>query len=97
MEIRDRAYPELDAALQPDEMLELDWTSDEYRKKVREAVEYERTRLWEAQKRKKVRPPKTELGKRIQTQTGAASSVVDRWVEELGEDILDKLDDETVQ
>ena len=95
-EIRRRAYPKLEEAWLSDELQEMAEASPEYRAKVREVVEQERTRL-QGKKGRKVRPPKTELGKRIKEQSGAASVLVDRWVEEIGEDILDKLDDEAVQ
>lgn len=54
--------------------------SEEGRKQIRDAVELERTRLWENQ------PPakeaETELGREIQEQTGAASVVVNRAVQQ---------------
>lgn len=40
---------------------------------------------------------KTELGKRIRQQTGAASVLVDRWVEEIGRPVLKGAEDETIQ
>jgi hypothetical protein len=50
------------------------------RKQIREAVELERTRLWDSQ------PPgkeaETDLGREIQKQTGAASVVVNRIIQE---------------
>ena len=96
-EIMAQAFPDLEEALGSDELVELDDTSEEYRAKVRHAVEQERQRLWDKQHRKKRRSPKTELGKSIQKQTGAAAVVVDRWVEEIGEQILEQTDeDETV-
>ena len=95
-EIRGRAYPELEAAWRSDELEELDDTSEEYRAKIREAVARERTRLKDRWRSLKVRPPKTELGKRIQKQTGAASALVDQWVEEIGAEILEEIDDKSV-
>jgi hypothetical protein len=74
-------YPELNNALAT---VEWDETGQDYSKKgrnqIREAVELERTRLWDSQ------PPakeaETGLGREIQKQTGAASVVVNRIVQE---------------
>ena len=96
-EIRGRAYPELEAAWGSDELRELDDTGEEYQEKIREIVNHERTRQWNGQKDKNVRPPKTELGKRIQKQTGAATVLVDQWVEEMGAEILEATEDEPIQ
>lgn len=96
-EIRGRAYPELEAAWGSDELQGLDDTSEEYRAKVLKLVNHERTRQWDAQKDKKVRPPKTELGKRIQEKTGAATVLVDQLVEEMGSEILEATEDEPAQ
>ena len=79
-----------------DEFVELDEASDEYRTKARGAVEWERKRLWDEQRLKRRRKPGTELGKRIQKQSGAATVLVDRWIEELGEKVLEDVDDEVV-
>lgn len=95
-EIRGRAYPELEAARGSEELEELDDTSEEYRAKIREAVARETTRLMDRWRSLKVRPPKTELGKRIQEQTGAASALVDHWVEEITAEILEDTDDESI-
>ena len=96
-EIRGRAYPELEAAWGSDELRELDDTSEEYRAKILEIVNHERTRQWDSQDDKKVRAPKTELGKKIQKQTGAATVLVDQWVEEMGTEILEATEDEPIQ
>lgn len=45
----------------------------------------------------KVRPPKTELGKRIRQQSGAASVLVDGSVEEIGRPVLKGAEYETIQ
>ena len=94
-EIMDRAFPDLEATLTSDDLLALDERSDEYRERVRQAVERERQRIVGHQ-RKRVRRPRTELGRRIQKETGAATALVDLWVDELGEKILDKTDDDTL-
>ena len=96
-EIRGRAYPELEAAWGSDELRELDDTSEEYRAKILEIVNHERTRQWDSQDDKKVRAPKTELGKRIKKQSGAATVLVDQWVEEMGTEILEATEDEPIQ
>ena len=41
---------------------------------------------------KKVREPKTELGKRLKKSTGAASALVDQLVDEMAGEILDETD-----
>ena len=74
-------YPELNKVLAT---VEWDHTGLAYskqgRQRVREAVEAERTRLWDSQ------PPakeaETEVGRDIQKQIGAASVVVNRIVQE---------------
>jgi hypothetical protein len=80
--IRETCYPNLEDALAT---AELDEEGDEEYseaglKQVREAVELERTRLWDSQ------PPtneaETEVGREIQKQLGAASVVVNRIVRE---------------
>ena len=40
-----------------------------------------------------VRPTKAEPRKRIPKQTGAASALVDQWIEETGAEILEKTDE----
>ena len=92
--IMERAFPDLEEALSSDEFAALDPQSEQYRKKLREAVEGERKRLWDKQKLKKVRKPQTELGKRLQKSMGAATVVVDRWVDEMAEEILEETDGE---
>ena len=54
--------------------------SEKARKQVREAVELERTRLWDSQP--PVKEAETGLGRQIQKQIGAASVVVNRIVQE---------------
>ena len=74
-------YPDLSEALATAE-----WDDDGNdhsaagRKQVREAVELERTRLWDNQPRAK--EAETGLGREIQNQIGAASVVVNRIVRE---------------
>ena len=74
-------FPDLNKALATAEWDEagLDYSAKGH-KQIREAVELERTRLWDSQ------PPakeaETGLGREIQTQIGAASVVVNRIVQE---------------
>ena len=74
-------YPDLSEALATAE-----WDDDgnDYseagRKQVREAVELERTRLWD--KQPSVKAAETGIGREIQNQIGAASVVVNRIVRE---------------
>ena len=86
--IMQKCYPVLDEALGA---AELDERSSGYTEKgreaIRRAVEAERTRLWDSQP-----PPKeadTELGRRIQRQTGAPSVMVNRIVRRVARDILE--------
>jgi len=88
------AFPELEETLTSDELLALTPESPEYQKKLREAVQRERERLWGAQRHKKVRRPRTELGKRLQKSMAASTTLVDRWVEEMAGNILDETEDE---
>lgn len=91
-EIMDRAYPELEQLKTSDELDGLDPEGDEYAQKIKQAVEWEKKRLWQTGKRSK--QPQTEMGKRIQKRTGAATVLVDRWVKELGEKILEEFEPE---
>ena len=74
-------YPDLSEALATAE-----WDDDgnDYseagRKQVREAVELERTRLWD--KQPSVKAAETGIGREIQNQIGAASVLVNRIVRE---------------
>jgi len=72
-------YPELERVL---ETAEWDDTGQVYSadssKRIRAAVESERTRLWSNQP--PVKEAQTERGREIQKQTGAASVVIDRMV-----------------
>ncbi len=88
------AFPDLEATLTSEELLALKPESPQYRKRLREAVEWERKRLWDAQRQKKVRKPRTEMGKRLQKSTAASTALVDRWVEEMADNILDETDEE---
>ena len=79
--IMETCYPNLDKAFATAEWDEtgLDYSEQGHRQ-IREAVELERTRLWDSQ------PPakeaETGLGREIQKQLGAASVVVNRIVRE---------------
>jgi hypothetical protein len=77
--VMETCYPELDKA---QATAELDEAGLEYSAKgqeqIRQAVELERTRLWNSQKPAK--EAETALGRDIQKQLGAASVVVDRIV-----------------
>jgi hypothetical protein len=79
--IMETCYPELDKVLAS---AESDDSGQDYsekgRKQIREAVELERTRLWDTQP--PVKPAETGLGREIQKQMGAASVVVNRIVRE---------------
>jgi hypothetical protein len=72
-------YPEFEKALSTAESDEngLDFSSEE-QKQIRDAVERERTRLWDSQSLAK--KAETELGRDIQKQTGAPSVLVNRIV-----------------
>ena len=79
--IMETCYPELDKAFATAEWDETGLGhSAKGSEQIREAVELERTRLWDSQ------PPakeaETGLGREIQKQTGAASVVVNRIVRE---------------
>ena len=79
--IMETCYPELDKALATAEWDEQGLSySEKGQAQIREAVELERTRLWDSQ------PPakeaETGLGREIQKQIGAASVVVNRIVQE---------------
>ena len=79
--IMETCYPELNKAFAAAEWDESGLGySEKGRKQIREAVELERTRLWDSQ------PPakeaETGLGREIQKQMGAASVVVNRIVQE---------------
>ncbi|MCP5111209.1 MAG: hypothetical protein GY953_10270 [bacterium] len=50
-------------------------------------MKQERTRLWENQAKPK--PADTELGRKIQEQTGAPSALVNHLVEDVAEQILE--------
>ena len=95
-EIMETAFPDLSAVLDSDELLALDHESQEYRARVRQAVENERKRKLR-QSGRGGREPSTELGKRLQKETGASTTLVDHWVESFGREVLEATDDETVQ
>ena len=91
-QILEKAYPELEKTLQSEELEKLPQGSPEYQAAICRAVEVERNRL--PRKKKKTREPKTELGKHIQKQTGAAVVVVDRIFEQVGREVLEDLGDD---
>jgi len=82
-----KCYPVLDAAFGDAEFNEKGGSTEKSRQKIREAVEKERSRLWENQPKPKA--ASTELGRKIQEQTGAASVLVDRIVRDTGRKILE--------
>ncbi len=54
----------------------------------------ERKRLWDTQRQKEIGKPRTEMGKRLQGSTAASTALVDRWVEEMADNILEETDEE---
>ena len=95
-EIIQTAFPELAATLASDDLIGLDFEGEEYRAKVRHAVNNERKRKL-SQTHGRAREPSTELGKRLQQQTGASTTLVDHWVDSFAREVLEDTDDETVQ
>ena len=81
--IMEKAFPELNKTSLSEDFNE---TSEAYKTAVRQAVEVERKRLWN--KKKNVKEPKTEWGKRLQKELGAAAIVVDRAVERRATEVL---------
>jgi len=77
--ILETCYPSLGDALATAEWDEAALDCPE-NQQIREAVELERTRLWDGQPQAK--EAETELGQEIQKQTGAASVVANRAVTE---------------
>jgi hypothetical protein len=75
--IMETCYPELQKAVSAAEGDD----SDVSQRQIREAVERERTRLWDNQPA--VKPAATQLGREIQKQLGAPSVVVDRIVRQV--------------
>ena len=75
--IMETCYPELQKAVSAAEGDD----SDVSQRQIREAVERERTRLWDNQP--PVKPAATQLGREIQKQLGAPSVVVDRIVRQV--------------
>lgn len=95
-EIMETAFPELSATLASDELLDVEYESEAYLAKVRQAVQKERKRELRRSRRRD-REPSTELGKELQRQMGASTTLVDHWVESFGREVLESTDDETVQ
>ena len=91
-QIMEKAYPELEETLMSDELERVQQGTPEYQTVIRRAAEAERNRL--SRRKKKVKEPKTELGKQIQKQTGAPAVMVDRIFEQVGKEVLDDLDDD---
>jgi len=85
--IRRKCHPVLDAAFRDAEFNERGGFTEESRQTIREAVKKERSRLWKNQPKPK--QAATELGRKIQQQTGAASVLVDRIVRDTGRKILE--------
>jgi hypothetical protein len=85
-QIMRKAFPELEKTILSDQLDSLKERSKEYKAAIRSAVELERKRLWG--KKRKVKQAKTELGKRLQKELGAAAVVVDRAVERRAKEIL---------
>jgi hypothetical protein len=77
--ILETCYPNLSNALARAEWDEAELDCPE-NQQIREAVEVERTRLWDSQPQAK--EAETEVGREIQKQTGAASVVANRAVTE---------------
>jgi hypothetical protein len=81
--IMETCYPELNQTLAT---ADLDKTGSGYsvegQKQILEAVEKERTRLWDSQPAAK--EAETSIGREIQKRMGAASVVVNRTVREAG-------------
>ena len=78
-EIMKKAFPELDKTFMSDELHGLNEHSQAYKSAIRTAVASERKRLWG--KKKNLKEAKTELGKRLQKELGAAAVIVDRAIE----------------
>jgi len=85
-QIMRKAFPELEKTILSDQLDSLKERSKEHKAAIRSAVELERKRLWG--KKRKVKQAKTELGKRLQKELGAAAVVVDRAVERRAKEIL---------
>jgi hypothetical protein len=83
--IAKECYPELEAVFAA---ADDDETPEERERKIREAVELERIRLADRHPTRK--SPKTEIGRRLQEQTGMPSSLVDRHVERAAKEMLEK-------
>ena len=91
-QIMEKAYPGLQETLMSDELERVQQGTPKYQTVIRRAVEAEHNRL--SRRKKKVKEPKTELGKQIQKQTGAPAVMVDRIFEQVGKEVLDDLDDD---
>jgi hypothetical protein len=81
--IAELCYPELETIFAA-----VDNETPEGMEKVREAVELERTRL--VDKGPKRKPARTEIGRRLQAQTGMPSSLIDRHVEQVAKEMLEE-------
>jgi len=88
-EIMQKAYPMLEETFMSDELHEMEEGGSEYQSAIRKAVEAERERLKGG--KKKIKEPKTELGKEIQRQTGAPTVMIDRITERVAKENLKKL------
>jgi hypothetical protein len=82
------AYPVLGAALvDAPEEANTGVLTPEGETLIREAVRKERERVRE----KKVKEPQTELGKRLKSETGAPTRVVERIVRKRGQKLLERI------
>jgi hypothetical protein len=98
--IRDHCYPELEAVLSHDNVMPTDGGdySTEAKETIRQAVEFEKLRLWRDQPQGP--DAKTELGKEIQARMGTTGIVADHYVKigakrllksKLGEDAMEDI------
>jgi hypothetical protein len=89
--IMQTCYPELERAMRS---AELDEKGSDFsahgKKQIRAAVKLERARSWS--KQPPAKKARTELGRQIQTRTGAPSALVDRIVEQAAKKQLDSMD-----
>jgi hypothetical protein len=91
--IMETCYPDLNKAFVTAEMAETGLHfSAKGREQIREAVQFERTRLWDSQP--PVKEAETGVGRELQKQTGAASVVVNRIVREAAKGLLKSTDSE---
>ena len=85
--VMENCYPVALEAMSQVGAKEVGGQTEASRQAIREAVKRERIRLWDEQPEPK--PASTELGRKIQKQTGAAGVLVDRIVRDVGQRVLD--------